>query len=152
MINQYCVGFAFSQDTKHVALIRKNRPEWQRDLYNGLGGKLVHGVTNPKTMESPREAMAREYLEEGGVQFAVTDWQQFASISGDGYILYALRLFDDRMYGTHTMTDEGVILVPVPELLCGRVDLPLVHNLPYLLHMAVHKDIDYAHIREHPFT
>lgn len=34
---KYVVGFAFDLTLTMVALIRKNRPEWQMGLLNGIG-------------------------------------------------------------------------------------------------------------------
>ena len=51
-----------------ILLIRKRRPGWQEDKYNGVGGEVRDG----ETME---EAMARECLEETGYQTAPEDWE-----------------------------------------------------------------------------
>lgn len=34
----YVAGLAFSTDLQHVALIKKNRPDWQAGKFNGIGG------------------------------------------------------------------------------------------------------------------
>ena len=36
----YVLGFLFSPDCKRVALIIKNRPDWQAGFLNGIGGKI----------------------------------------------------------------------------------------------------------------
>jgi len=58
-MKRYVLGFVFSPDLAKVYLIRKNRPEWQAGLLNGIGGKIELG-------ETEKEAMEREALEESG--------------------------------------------------------------------------------------
>ena len=58
----YALGFLFSEDLKHVILIRKNRPSYLEGKLNGVGGKIEPG-------ESHKSAMIREFKEETGVQF-----------------------------------------------------------------------------------
>lgn len=66
----YVVGFLFSTNKKEVVLIKKNRPDWQKGLLNGIGGHIED--------ETPLEAMKREFLEETGLK--IEYWKQFAYI------------------------------------------------------------------------
>ncbi|PIE78988.1 MAG: hypothetical protein CSA15_05000, partial [Candidatus Delongbacteria bacterium] len=59
-MNFYVNGFMYSEDEKKIVLIKKNTPEWQRGLFNGIGGSIEAG-------ESPEEAIVREFEEETGV-------------------------------------------------------------------------------------
>lgn len=61
MKTRYVVGFLFNPELTKVVLIRKNKPDWQKGLLNGPGGKLKNG-------EKPQDAMYREYLEEAGLE------------------------------------------------------------------------------------
>ncbi len=70
-MQEYVCGFMFSPDKKQVALIRKTKPEWQKDLLNGIGGKIESG-------ESPHEAMVREFYEESGNTYV---WRKLESYS-----------------------------------------------------------------------
>src|SRR3990167_7537739 len=54
----YSVGFVFSMDKSRVLLIKKNKPEWQAGLLNGVGGKA-----EPQDRRA-RETMRRECMEE----------------------------------------------------------------------------------------
>lgn len=69
----YTVGFLINQTGSKVMLIKKAKPEWQRGLFNGIGGFIEQG-------ETPHEAMIREFLEETGIE--ITDWIEFCT----GYI------------------------------------------------------------------
>ena len=57
----YVVGFLFNPDMTEVVLIKKNRPDWQKGLLNGVGGKIESG-------EDPITAMIREFKEETGIK------------------------------------------------------------------------------------
>ncbi len=72
----YVVGFLFSADMESVALIEKQKPEWQRGFLNGIGGKVEGG-------ETPAAAMQREFGEEANYQFhAAPEWKHFCAMSG----------------------------------------------------------------------
>lgn len=68
-MKKYCVGFMFSDDQNKVALIRKNKPEWQAGKLNGIGGSV-------EIDENSEQAQVREFIEEAGV---ATGWQYFAT-------------------------------------------------------------------------
>lgn len=57
---EYVLGFMFDPSLNRVVLIRKNRPEAQKNRYNGIGGKIEKG-------EVPLQAMEREFWEETGL-------------------------------------------------------------------------------------
>ena len=122
----YVLGFAFSADLNHVWLIQKTRPEWQRGLFNGVGGKV-------ESFESPAEAMAREFQEETGER--ITAWQRFAFMSaGNAHIFcFACTVPEDQH--PHTTTDEIVSYVRVADIHING-SLPMIGNIPWLVHMA----------------
>lgn len=68
-MKKYVVGFMFSDDQKKVALIRKNKPEWQAGKLNGIGGSVEPG-------ENSEQAQVREFIEEAGV---AAGWQYYLS-------------------------------------------------------------------------
>ena len=65
----------FDKSMSNVALIRKNKPDWQAGLLNGIGGKVEYG-------ESSKSAMVREFKEEAGMNTSETIWINFCSMSG----------------------------------------------------------------------
>lgn len=69
------LGFLFSKKATHVALIRKQKPEWQRGYLNGIGGKV-------EECETPRNAMIREFEEETGMRFS--GWKHCITFTCDG--------------------------------------------------------------------
>lgn len=102
--NRYVNGFMFSEDRRHVLLIHKQHPEWQKGFWNGIGGKIEPG-------ERPGDAMVREFAEETGILH--DEWQFFTRLVGtdyDGneYEVVFYRAFSDAVWSAQTQTDEEV--------------------------------------------
>jgi 8-oxo-dGTP diphosphatase len=123
-MQSYVVGFAFSDDTEHILLIKKLRPQWQKGFLNGIGGKIEEG-------ESPIEAMQRESMEETGLRL---DWRHggiMSGINGDKkpfecHIFYA---FSDLIWDFEQKEDEILGVYAVGEL----HTLKLISNLRFLI-------------------
>ena len=95
---EYSVGFVHNDFD--VALIRKNRPDWQAGLLNGIGGKIEKG-------ESPLEAMIRECKEEAG-RF-VGPWNHFLTLEGTTARVFCFAVYDednDHIYKLETQPHE----------------------------------------------
>ena len=120
----YVAGFYFDKDKKQVALVHKNRPDWQAGQINAIGGKIEDG-------EHPTEAMAREFSEETGV--TVTDWEHVVVIYGNDWKVYFLRSFGDPTR-CRTMEDETITTYLIEDAL----KLPnLILNLRWILPLAL---------------
>lgn len=121
-MKEYVVGLAFNREADRVALIRKNRPDWQAGKLNGIGGKVEPG-------ETPEQALTREYREEAGVIIAAHKWEQIARAQDDERRIIYFRCFDDAMLRVTSRTDEKVgvfgVLDPVIRA-AGLADLPLL--------------------------
>lgn len=122
-LKRYVVGFLFTEDFYSMALIRKARPEWQRNLLNGIGGKVELG-------ETEYTAMVREFHEETGA--LVEDWTLFARTRWDGgYVDYFFSVKNGVQL--KTMTDEEVLWVNIQDLRF----LETVPNLTWTIPMAI---------------
>lgn len=131
-ITEYVAGFMFSKDFEFVALIRKNRPEWQKGKYNGIGGHVEPG-------ELPKEAMVREFKEEAGV--LEEDWIHYCSLKGPfGYVHFYKATGDLRKL--QTMTDEPIHVFPVKHFHKAGV----IPNLKWLIPMALNGDVQIAYV------
>lgn len=104
----YVVGFLFSPDKKHVALIRKTKPDWMRGKLNGIGGKIE------PSDGSPLAAMIREFEEETGRP--TSGWGHYAALCNENARVEVFRLFAQEEIYLDSTTDETVAWTPVNKL------------------------------------
>jgi len=123
---RYVVGFMFSEDRSRVALIRKNKPAWQRGLLNGIGGKIEPG-------ESPADAMAREFQEEAGI--ASSGWVHFLRMHGKDDQLWSVECFATTgdLDALRSVESEKVEIVAVRAI----QDCQTIENLPWMIPLAL---------------
>ncbi len=125
-MTEYVVGFLFGPSDKAVALIRKNRPDWQKGLLNGIGGKIEPG-------ESPYNAMVREFKEETGL-FLGLGWTRFACLkTNHDSLVYFFFNRSKEIYGIESKTDEHVDIYSARNF-ARHGSLP---NLSWLIPMAL---------------
>lgn len=105
MKKQYVIGLLFNDRRTLVALIRKARPDWQRGLLNGVGGKV-------EANEAPLAAMVREFGEETGMLIAAERWERFLELHYPDCVLHVFRTFGDPRQ-VRSVTDELVGVFPV---------------------------------------
>lgn len=132
----FVVGFAFTPDPlpfTRVLLIEKLKPAWQAGKLNGVGGKIDHYVADPTVnaydptalkpgmrLETPVEAMVREFHEETGVASETSDWQLFAIMHNGRFEhqVYCFESLEPRLfYEARTMEAERLVPVPVNAIL-----------------------------------
>jgi 8-oxo-dGTP diphosphatase len=131
MTTKYVVGFAFDEQGKHLLLIRKNRPAWQRGLLNGVGGHIEN--------ESEHAAQTREFKEETGIETYESNWKKFAILSGKDYELHCFSLFSNEITYAKDMTDEKLNVYSVKDL----PKLSTIPNLQWLIPAALHQHFWY---------
>lgn len=119
------VGFFFSEDEKQIVLIRKNRPQWQKDCLNGIGGKI-------EGEETPLECMKREFLEE--TSLSVEDWIEVGKITAKDAEINIFTCKGD-VSQCKTVTDEEVLIVEVANL----SNYKLISNLPTIIPACLSK-------------
>ena len=78
---KYVLGFVFNESLDKIALIRKNRPAWQKGLLNGIGGKI-------EADELTLDAMTREFEEETSCSIDNYKWFESSHIEFDGGLVY----------------------------------------------------------------
>jgi 8-oxo-dGTP diphosphatase len=129
---QYVAGFLFRNQGEEVALIRKEKPSWQKNKLNGIGGKIEPG-------ELPYQAMRREFREEAGAD--VDDWTPFAHLTcGDTVIHF---FFSHKPATVETMTNELVEWQLVTNVLGSR---HVIQNLKWLIPLALSGDQSFARV------
>lgn len=122
-MKHYVAGFLFDEEFEKVALIKKNRPEWQAGFFNGIGGKI-------ELDENPRAAMIREFKEEAGMDIEM--WESFAVLRADDWIVYMYWANGD-LSKLQSLTDEPVSVWEIHEL----TELNVIPNLRWLVPMAI---------------
>lgn len=135
-MTDYVAGFLIDESRELVALVQKNRPEWQAGKLNGIGGHIEEG-------ESPDEAMHREFEEETGIVFK-TDWNLFCVLTGDWGRVFFFRRFAPKDFIARSIqqkTDESILFVP----LRSAVSMALP-NLSWLLPLAAYTHDNYEPI------
>lgn len=128
---QYVAGLMFSEDMTRVALIRKNKPAWQRGLLNGIGGKVEDD-------EISYDAMVREFKEEAG-SVSVEPWRHFCSMLGtnnDGEGFEVDFYFTTGDLGPiKSMTSEKIEIHNSGDIASGKEKT--IGNLPWLIALAI---------------
>jgi 8-oxo-dGTP diphosphatase len=119
----YVLGFYFNLENTQVALIQKNRPDWQRGRLNGIGGHIEMG-------EGPDDAMNRESKEEAGID---AKWNWFCTMQFEDCNVFCYACSGDIT--PETMTDEVVGWYPVNNLPDN-----VIPNLKWLIPMALSKE------------
>lgn len=123
-MKRYVLGFMFSDHGSLVAVIRKQKPEWQKGKLNGIGGKIENG-------EAPLQAMVREFKEETG--FMQTDWFVCGTMTGKDWIVHCFGCTGDVM-ALKTIEYEEVL-----RIFCSNLERPdLIENLVWLIPMCKH--------------
>lgn len=109
---RYVLGFLINLETDEVVLILKNRPDFMRGTFTGIGGHIEEG-------ETPENCIKREFKEETGVSFI--EWELFATITRElpqhsGFV-YVFRGFSNRTAEIRTgTTDEIVMKIKIKDL------------------------------------
>ena len=122
-MQKYVLGFLYTSDFKGVWLILKTKPDWQKGLLNGIGGKIEDG-------ETPMESMRREFREETGLD--IIDWREFCIITDNkNFEMYCFCAFSELT--PTTITEEEVVysdIFPLPK--------NIIVNLNWLVPMGLH--------------
>ena len=130
--SNYVLGFAFNEEETHIALIRKNKPEWQKGKLNGIGGKI-------ESEEIAYDAMIREFAEETGI--FIYNWEKFGRIyenneNNNSFQVYLFKSFISNVIlnKLESKTEEIVSILPIKDIPYS-VCIP---NLSWLIPLALH--------------
>lgn len=132
-MTKYVAGFLFDETCEGVALIEKQKPEWQKGLFNGIGGKVEDG-------ETYEEAMEREFEEETGVTIFKDEWKFLCEISGKDYTVKFYYGITDKLANCATMEGEKVLIISPEDLHNWKV----IDNLRWLIPLAIDRITQYS--------
>lgn len=121
-MKQYVLGLAFSEDKEEILLIKKEKPKWQRGLYNGIGGKIERYDDNPI------DAMVREFKEECGIETSKDDWDQIGLMAGSFGKVFVFNYFGD-ISDYQSMESETVVKFSINVALHKDKIIPNVKTL-----------------------
>lgn len=136
-MKEYSLGFAFSHDGQHVVLVEKEKPEWQKGLFNGVGGKI-----DPED-NSPFNGMVREFNEETGV--LIEEWFNVCTLYNDDFKVHVFSTFTDDIYTCTSNDYEQIHIVRVDSL----DNIKAIYNLKWLIPMAMDSNIINENDNEH---
>lgn len=122
-MKEYVAGFLFNDTGYQVALILKNRPDWQAGKFNAIGGRV-------EIDETDLDAMRREFKEETGLD--VQDWHEFATLQDERGWRVRFYWAIGRPWECKKTTDEQPYVCFVDSL--PRNTIP---NLRWLIPMAL---------------
>ena len=125
---KYVCGFLFDKTTNLVVLIEKQKPLWQKDKWNAVGGKI-------ELNETPLQAMVREFKEEAGID--IDDWKQYCTLrDSDSEIHFFYSVVDaEHIMKVKTMTIEKLGIWSIDRV--NMWNFPLLPNIRWLLPMAL---------------
>lgn len=104
----YVVGIV--TDGSKILLLRKNNPDWQKGLYNGVGGKV-------NLDETPLEAIIRECQKEVGLE--IPNWNQIETIplqSGVDLTYFFAVIEEEELKKAQGLEDERVEFFDIDNL------------------------------------
>lgn len=141
----YTLGFAIDENTDHLLLIEKNKPDWQAGKLNGVGGKKEEGETIEQTM-------VREFYEEVGIKTELDDWCRFCRLSGvmedKSFIVYCFSAKLD-LSTVKQMEEEKPVLINTFSASYGlKLPSNVIDNLRWLVPMAFAQSPVFAHVQE----
>lgn len=132
-MKSYCLGFFFDLEFKWVALIKKEKPDYQKGKLNGIGGRIEEG-------ETPHQAMVREFEEETALKTEPPQWHHYGRLHGRGDWEVHLFWGTGNVAYVRSATSEEVGKYTVQGVLLGIVqDLagPTMGNVKWLIQMAL---------------
>ncbi len=136
-MKEYVAGFLFNANGE-VALVLKNKPDWQAGKYNAIGGSIEDG-------ETPLRAMRREFKEEAGLD--IDRWERLVILTDRRkWRVHFFRAdIRDSGYEMNNINDVG-------ERLEWHYieDIPknIITNLKWLIPMFAYENLELVEIQE----
>jgi 8-oxo-dGTP diphosphatase len=130
-MKRFVVGFVFDSNG-WFAMIEKQRPDWQKGLWNGIGGKIEED-------ETPVEAMTREFFEEAGQLIPKEQWNLAGYMMETDQFQCFVFTTQIEVLNLKSMTDERIRVFPPEAIQDMGKRYPCLPNIPSLLQLCLLK-------------
>lgn len=122
------LGFIFTPDFSKVLLVEKQRPDWQKGRFNGVGGKIEPG-------EESLDCIVREVREETGLKTNKGNWTHIGEIKSSSVLvdIYTI-LYHGNLADAVTATDEIIGWHSA-----GNLPEKVLPNIHWLVPLAIDK-------------
>lgn len=120
-------------ENRWVLLIEKTKPEWQKGLLNGIGGKIEDFDM------FPIDAMVREFKEETGIDSTIEDWEFKLELKGDDFSVAIFKSTTINIYKREQTTEEFPVIFGVDR--CMATD-KTISNIPMIISALLDKDLE----------
>ena len=121
---QQTLAFVFSADLARVLLLRVTKESWQKNKYNGIGGKI-------EARESKSQACTRELFEEAGIQISPSQLKNFGELISDTWHVHLFAVQATQEINPFTTKEGQTEWVKVSNLPSSCID-----NLSWLIPCA----------------
>lgn len=154
-MKKYVAGLMFSENAGSLALVVKNKPNWQKGLLNGIGGKIEESDFELGSIYTDsQKAMSREFNEETGVNTEPKDWNLFLQMKSnngnsnadatngktqqynEGWSVDFYRTFTDKVFNVQTNEEESIVVRNI----CDLLSLNTIDNLKWIILLALDKN------------
>jgi 8-oxo-dGTP diphosphatase len=139
----YVLGFVFNNAKTEVLLILKNRPDFQKGKFNGIGGKVEKSDTDYGA------AFRREFKEETGIDLHWSNIYQFSMFTDrkqDKDFIHRIFCFATCYdFGNKfesqwaTATEEIVFRIKVDDITFFNIQGRILPNVAWLIPMAINR-------------
>lgn len=125
---KFSLGFIFDAQLQNVLLIQKNRPDWQKGKWNGLGGHVEKGETYLQTIE-------REVFEESGLNIPANEWIKVGEMKLTDSICWVFAaIYKGELTDIQIKTDEILAWHSI-----RNIPINVLSNLTWLIPFAIDK-------------
>ena len=129
-MTQYVLGFIFDKEN-NVVLIEKQKPESQKGLLNGIGGK----VESKDPFIS--HAMYRECKEETALEITPAEWSMFGALKDLTYTVHLFFTEVESVFAAKQMEKEKLVFRKATDCILYKQPPKQMHNLPFLVNYAL---------------
>jgi 8-oxo-dGTP diphosphatase len=123
-MKHFVLGLIFDNTKQNILLVQKKRPDWMKDYYNGIGGKI-------KLDETPIQAMYREGIEETAFSHSWVHTITFVCPGGTVYVFVAISGMSDHI-GYNQVEDEKLEVFNM-----NNLPAKLMHNLKWIIPLSL---------------